>query len=59
MLLNYTGLSIMFQTLWGLLFLPVVVWLMTRWVIIPEEDYLKQKFGEAYLQYTESVHRWI
>lgn len=58
-ILNYAGLAILFQSLWGLLFLPVVGWMMTRWVIIPEEDYLSQKFGESYLHYKESVRRWI
>lgn len=59
MVFNYAGLAIILGTPWGLLFLPLVVWLLTRWVIIPEEDYLKQQFGESYQQYQAGVRRWI
>jgi protein-S-isoprenylcysteine O-methyltransferase Ste14 len=59
LLLNYTGLAIFFGTLWGLLLLPAVVWMMNRWVIIPEEHYLEQKFGAAYTRYRASVRRWM
>jgi protein-S-isoprenylcysteine O-methyltransferase Ste14 len=32
---------------------------MTAWVIIPEEKFLAQKFGEEYVQFKTRVHRWI
>lgn len=57
--LFYTGLSILLNTLWPLLLLPMVLIVMKRGVIEREERYLEQKFGERYLQYKESVHRWI
>jgi protein-S-isoprenylcysteine O-methyltransferase Ste14 len=62
----YIGLTLAFagsltfiQVSWGLLFVPLVVWLITTWVIVPEEKYLENKFGEEYLQYKSSVRRWI
>ena len=58
-LLNYTGLVIFFGLVWGILLLPAVVWLTNRWVIIPEENYLEQKFGDEYRRYKASIHRWI
>jgi protein-S-isoprenylcysteine O-methyltransferase Ste14 len=59
MLLNYAGLSIFFGTPWGLLLTPVVIWLMDRWVIVPEERHLEEKFGMAYAEYRQVVHRWL
>jgi protein-S-isoprenylcysteine O-methyltransferase Ste14 len=58
-LVNYTGLVIFFRTPWGLLLLPVIVWLMNRWVIIQEERYLEQKFGDEYRHYKAKVRRWL
>ena len=57
--LVFAGLLIYFQVSWGLLFVPLVVWLITNWVIVPEEKYLGEKFGEEYLQYKSKVRRWI
>ena len=59
MLISYTGLFIFFQNLWFILFLPILVWLFTTWVIIPEEKYLEQKFGAEYLDFKARVRRWI
>jgi protein-S-isoprenylcysteine O-methyltransferase Ste14 len=59
MLISYSGLFIFVQSLWWLLFIPFLAWLTTIWVIIPEEIFLAQKFGEEYLQFKTRVHRWI
>lgn len=55
----YAGLMLVFGLTWGLVFLPIVVWLVTIWVIVPEERYLEQKFGAEYLNYKSRVRRWI
>jgi protein-S-isoprenylcysteine O-methyltransferase Ste14 len=57
--LIFAGVLTFFQITWGLLFVPLVVWLITIWVIVPEEKYLENKFGEEYLQYKSNVRRWI
>jgi protein-S-isoprenylcysteine O-methyltransferase Ste14 len=59
MLISYSGLFIFVQSLWWLLFIPFLAWLITIWVIIPEENFLAQKFGEEYLQFKARVRRWI
>ena len=57
--LMYAGLVTFLQLPWGLLLTPVVIWLITVWVIRPEEQYLERKFGRKYLDYKQTVHRWI
>ena len=57
--LLYAGLMAYLQLPWGLILLPVVIWLITIWVIMPEEKYLEQKFGAEYLNYKSTVRRWI
>jgi protein-S-isoprenylcysteine O-methyltransferase Ste14 len=57
--LLFAGLMTYLQLTWGLLLVPLVVWLITIWVIVPEERYLEQKFGDNYLNYKSTVRRWI
>jgi protein-S-isoprenylcysteine O-methyltransferase Ste14 len=55
----YTGIALLANTLWPILLLPGVLFVMTRGVIEREEAYLEQKFGEQYVTYKEKVRRWI
>lgn len=55
----YMGIAILANTLWPILLLPGVLFVMTRGVIEREEAYLEQKFGAQYLAYKEKVRRWI
>ena len=57
--LLYVGLMTLLRLPWGLLFTPIVIWLISLWVIRPEEEYLAHKFGDSYLEYKKIVHRWI
>lgn len=43
----------------SLLLLPVFVWYITTYQIIPEEQILENKFGMKYIQYKHNVRRWI
>ena len=42
-----------------LLWLPVFVWYMNRFQIIPEEQALERLFGDQYRHYCQHVRRWI
>jgi protein-S-isoprenylcysteine O-methyltransferase Ste14 len=57
--LMYVGISALANALLPLLLLPAILQLMKRGVIEREERYLERKFGEEYLQFKESVRRWI
>ena len=59
MIISYIGLFIFFQNPWFILFLPFLAWSFNTWVIIPEEEYLEEKFGKEYLDFKARVHRWI
>jgi protein-S-isoprenylcysteine O-methyltransferase Ste14 len=39
--------------------LPLFVWYMNRYQIIPEEEVLREKFGEQFERYKSEVRRWI
>ena len=59
MALAYFGLSLLLNTVWALLLLPVVVIVVDFLVIRREERYLTSKFGEPYRQYCARVRRWL
>ena len=45
--------------MWVLLFMPVVMILLTRYAIVPEERFLHDRFGNDYETYRRSVRRWF
>ncbi len=51
--------SLFCGTFWGLLVVVAFVVYLTEFQIKPEEQFLAQKFGQAYLEYKQSVRRWI
>ena len=55
----YIGLSLLLNTVWALLLLPMVVIVVDRLVIRREERYLADKFGEPYRAYCARVRRWL
>jgi protein-S-isoprenylcysteine O-methyltransferase Ste14 len=57
--LIYLGLASLFNALFAVLFLPVALFVVDRYVIQREERYLERKFGETYLQYKAKVRRWL
>jgi protein-S-isoprenylcysteine O-methyltransferase Ste14 len=57
--LFYTGVTLLVNSLWMVLLLPFVLFLMTFSVIEREERYLERKFGEQYLAYKRRVRRWL
>lgn len=59
MIFVYLGVSLIFNSLWFLPFLPIAVLIIHYGVILREEKYLETKFGEDYLNYKNRVRRWI
>ncbi len=59
MLLLYLGIGIMIDGVWILLLAAPLVLVIQYGVILREEVYLEDKFGEPYLTYKKSVRRWI
>jgi protein-S-isoprenylcysteine O-methyltransferase Ste14 len=57
--LMYAGIALMADSIWALLLLFPMTFIMTRFVIQREEDYLARTFGEDYERYKKSVRRWI
>lgn len=55
----YVGVTLLLQTWWPLVALPLVVWASVHWVIRHEEAYLAGRFGAAYEQYRERVRRFL
>ena len=57
--LLYLGLTLAFNTWWGIVVLVPVLIIMHRGVVLREERYLDQKFGETYRQYRSKVRRYL
>ena len=59
MVLVCIGFAIILGNVWILALTPLCAWLLKRLVILPEEIYLEQKFGDDYLRYKRRVRRWL
>ena len=44
---------------WFILMVPVLLISLDRLVVVREEKFLEEKFGEDYLRYKKNVRRWI
>jgi protein-S-isoprenylcysteine O-methyltransferase Ste14 len=55
----YAGIAVLRNTLWAILLLPLVLYVIQREVIGREERYLERTFGEEYLAYKARVRRWV
>lgn len=59
LLLVLLGWGIFLRDVLALLFLPAFVIYMTRFQILPEERFMREKFGESYSKYLTTVRRWV
>lgn len=59
LLLLYTGLSLLVGNVWTLLLIPLLVLIVTQYIIKREERYLERAFGQAYRSYKQKVRRWL
>ena len=57
--LLYLGLSMAFDTWWGLIGLIPVLLVMHLGVVLREEHYLEGKFGDEYRKYKAKVARYL
>jgi protein-S-isoprenylcysteine O-methyltransferase Ste14 len=57
--LIYLGVALLVDAAAPLLLLPLLLVLIDRGVIVPEERYLEAKFGEPYRAYRKEVRRWF
>jgi protein-S-isoprenylcysteine O-methyltransferase Ste14 len=55
----YLGITIAGQSVWALILLPVVLTVIQRRAIEPEEAFLEKRFGANYLSYKGKVRRWL
>jgi hypothetical protein len=57
--LAYLGIAIAGQSVSALILLPVVLAIIQRRAIEPEEAFLEKRFGANYISYKEKVRRWL
>jgi protein-S-isoprenylcysteine O-methyltransferase Ste14 len=57
--LVYSGVTLLFDTWWGVLLLVPVMVVMHRGVVLREEQYLEATFGESYRRYLSTVRRYL
>ncbi len=55
----YAGIAVLRNSLWAILLLPAVLFVIQRELIGCEERYLERSFGEEYLDYKMRVRRWL
>jgi protein-S-isoprenylcysteine O-methyltransferase Ste14 len=53
------GLALLWPSAWALLLVPVGILLLVWGAILPEERYLRAKFGAEYDAYCRRVRRWL
>ncbi len=58
-IIGFIGLSLMNDAPMMLLMVIPLFYTLALGVIIPEEEYLEEKFGDEYLDYKKKVKRWI
>jgi protein-S-isoprenylcysteine O-methyltransferase Ste14 len=53
------GLSLLIGTWWGIIVLAPAMFVLHYGVILREERYLEQKFGDSYVTFKRSVRRYL
>jgi protein-S-isoprenylcysteine O-methyltransferase Ste14 len=55
----YPGAALLLGSWWPVALWPLVMLAVDRLAIRPEERYLRQRFGQAYTDYSARVRRWL
>lgn len=56
---TFIGIALAFNFFWVLVLLIPAIILCHSVLVVPEERYLRSKFGREYLLYASSVNRWL
>ena len=59
LLLILFSIGFYLQNLASMFVLPIYVWFISKYQIIPEEEALHKLFGQDYKNYQDRVRRWI
>lgn len=59
MLLILVSITLWFETISGLISIPLFLIIIDRFQIRVEENHLLEKFGQAYRDYAQRVPRWL
>lgn len=59
LLMLYIGIAFLKGNLWTFIFIPLVILVITYFVILNEEKYLSRAFEKDYVEYRKKVRRWI
>ena len=59
LLLILFSIGFYLQNLASMFVLPIYVWFLSKYQIIPEEKALHKLFGQDYINYQDRVRRWI
>lgn len=59
MTITYLGVTVASWSIGALLLLPLCLLVIHHFVIVKEEVYLEDKFGDEYLRYKSRVRRWF
>ena len=59
LLLILFSIGFYLQNLASMFVLPIYVWFISKYQIIPEEEALHKLFGQDYINYQDRVRRWI
>jgi protein-S-isoprenylcysteine O-methyltransferase Ste14 len=57
--LLYSAIALLLGSLWALLLLLPLLFVVQIGIVKREEIYLERKFGDEYLRYKASVRRWL
>lgn len=55
----YMGLSVAAGSLWAIVLVVPLLWVINVGVVAREERYLERKFGDTYRAYKARVRRWV
>lgn len=51
--------AFIYKTLWPILLVPVLYWILQKRFVLPEENMLKEHFSEAFTSWSQRTRRWI